>query len=164
MHFAFPLTGNTLERPFNILPASPSVIGTRFFLYTRNTRNKREEISRTSGLGSWDASKPTKITAHGFLDLPYGNIPPWWTDMKNAFLDIEDCNFILTDWSRGNGFPYNKAAVNTQIVGAEIALLINSMIKEHGASADDFHLIGHSLGAEVMGYAGERVPNLARIT
>ncbi|CAF1573154.1 unnamed protein product, partial [Didymodactylos carnosus] len=80
--------GNTLERPFNILPASPSVIGTRFFLYTRNTRNKREEISRTSGLGSWDASKPTKITAHGFLDLPYGNIPPWWTDMKNAFLDI----------------------------------------------------------------------------
>jgi hypothetical protein len=31
-------------------------------------------------------------------------------------------------------------------------------------SAQNFHIIGHSLGAHTAGYAGERIPNLGRIT
>ncbi|GFU66684.1 pancreatic lipase-related protein 3 [Trichonephila clavipes] len=33
-----------------------------------------------------------------------------------------------------------------------------------GADMKTIHLIGHSLGAHIAGYAGERLPNLGRIT
>jgi pancreatic triacylglycerol lipase len=70
----------------------------------------------------------------------------------------------MTDWSKGNGFPYEKATANTQIVGVEVALFINYLIKDHGAKAADFHVIGHSLGGQTAGYVGERVKGLGRIT
>jgi thioesterase domain-containing protein len=33
-----------------------------------------------------------------------------------------------------------------------------------GARPEDMHVIGHSLGSHVAGYAGERLRNLGRIT
>jgi hypothetical protein len=77
---------------------------------------------------------------------------------------VDDVNVILVDWSKGNGFPYTKATANTQIVGAEIALLIKYMIENYGAKATDFHIIGHSLGSHIAGFAGERIIGLGRIT
>ncbi|CAF3462217.1 unnamed protein product [Rotaria sp. Silwood1] len=153
--------GGTLQRPFSLLPDRPDVIRTKFYLYTRATRKNRIEISRSTALDPWSASKPTKICVHGFVDSMN---TPWWMDMKNALLDAEDVNVILVDWSKGNGFPYTKATANTQVVGAEIALLINYMIQNHGAKAADFHVIGHSLGSHVSGYVGKRVVELGRIT
>lgn len=41
---------------------------------------------------------------------------------------------------------------------------MNILQNETDLTASDFHLIGHSLGAHIAGYAGERVPNLGRIT
>lgn len=76
----------------------------------------------------------------------------------------EDCNVILTDWNPANYFPYTQATANAQVVGAEIALLVNTMIKTHGADPVDFHIIAHSLGAAVAGYAGYRIDGLGRIT
>jgi hypothetical protein len=70
----------------------------------------------------------------------------------------------MTDWSQANGFPYEKASANTQVVGAEVALFINYLIEQHGAKATDFHVIGHSLGGQTAGYVGERVQGLGRIT
>ncbi len=46
----------------------------------------------------------------------------------------------------------------------EIARLVNSMIRRRAVSPESFHIIGHSLGAHIAGYAGERIPNLGRIT
>jgi hypothetical protein len=45
-----------------------------------------------------------------------------------------------------------------------IARLVNSLIERYSISAVRFHIIGHSLGAHTAGYAGERIPNLGRIT
>ena len=73
-------------------------------------------------------------------------------------------SFITVDWSKGNGFPYTQATANTQVVGAEIAKLIKAFISDKGAKAKDFHLIGHSLGAHISGYAGARITGLGRIT
>ena len=50
------------------------------------------------------------------------------------------------------------------MVGADIALLVNLMINQHGAKPTDFHLVAHSLGAAVAGYAGHRIVGLGRIT
>ncbi|CAF2449643.1 unnamed protein product [Rotaria sp. Silwood2] len=153
--------GGTLQRPFALLPDRPGVIGTTFYLYTRTTRRTRAEISRYTTLGTWNVTKPTKFFIHGFVDTSNA---PWWIELKNAILDVDDVNIIMTDWSKGNGFPYEKATANTQVVGTEIALFINYLIENHGAKATDFHIIGHSLGGQTAGYAGAKVQGLGRIT
>ena len=35
---------------------------------------------------------------------------------------------------------------------------------QYGVSAENVHLIGHSLGSHIAGYAGERVKGLGRIS
>ena len=85
--------------------------------------------------------------------------------MKNAILSTENVNVIVTDWSMGNGFPYTQATANTQVVGAEIAKLIKALSTASGKSLERYHLIGHSLGSHIAGYAGSRLNGkLGRIT
>lgn len=73
-------------------------------------------------------------------------------------------NVILVDWGNGSGFPYNQATANTRVVGEEIAALITSLNRMFGTTNSKYHLIGHSLGAHIAGYAGSRLPELGRIT
>ena len=110
---------------------------------------------------SFNPKLATKFIVHGFIQ--HGQ-KKWMMDMKDAFLRGEDLNVICVDWNKGAVFPYAQASSNTQIAGAEIAKLIRSLVETRGASIADFHIIGHSLGAHVAGYAGERLPNLTRIT
>ena len=44
----------------------------------------------------------------------------------------------------------------------KVANLILILVEQHESKADDFHIIGHSLGAHIAGYAGERIPGLGR--
>ena len=73
---------------------------------------------------------------------------------------------ITVNWGAGAGFPYTQAAANTRVVGAELARLVSLLGGEQrGVSARKFHLIGHSLGAHVAGYAGSALrESLGRIT
>ena len=64
--------------------------------------------------------------------------------------------------SKTNKRCCSQAAANTRLVGLEVANLIGILVEEHEAEAEDFHIIGHSLGAHIAGYAGERVPGLGR--
>ena len=73
-------------------------------------------------------------------------------------------NVIVVDWGHGATLPYDQATANTRVVGAQIAQLIQTIMNVTRAPASSFHIVGHSLGAHVAGYAGERVPHLGRIT
>ena len=72
-------------------------------------------------------------------------------------------NVIVVGWSGGAGFPYNQAVANTRVVGAQVAGLLH-VLAEFGVNVENVHVIGHSLGAQVAGYAGARTPGLGRIT
>jgi pancreatic triacylglycerol lipase len=76
----------------------------------------------------------------------------------------EPTNVVIVDWGHGSGWPYTQAAANTRVVGAEVAKLIEFLVAEGRANIANFHLIGHSLGAHVAGYAGEALTGLGRIT
>ncbi len=75
-----------------------------------------------------------------------------------------DYNVIGVDWTGGNTLPYTQATANTRVVGAVVAQFITFLEEHTGLSRSNIHIIGHSLGAHTAGYAGERLPGLARIT
>lgn len=154
--------GGTLQRPFGACPLNPSVIGTKFYLYTRSNRNVESRIVRDSPNLYFNPDLETKFIVHGFIENGFKD---WIIKMKNALLNVGDYNVISVDWQNGCTFPnYVQAVANTQIVGADIAFLIKSLMTRYNIESDKFHIIGHSLGSHVAGFAGKRVPKLGRIT
>ena len=153
--------GGVTARPIALLPNSPEKIATKFTLYNKNTSIKGEIISAEQKGNTFNTTAPVKFIIHGFIQ---NALVPWVIKMKDAILSFEEVNGITVDWSKGNGLPYTQATANTQVVGAEIAKLVNTFISTKGVKAKDVHLIGHSLGAHISGYAGSKIKGLGRIT
>ena len=74
-------------------------------------------------------------------------------------------NVVLVDWNEGaEGPDYFQAAANCRVVGASAAYLVLTM-EELGYDASRVHFIGHSLGAQISGYAGKMLDSrLGRIS
>ena len=102
----------------------------------------------------FNSTRPTKIIVHGFMD---NSIVQWVLELSEALLDHGDFNVVAVDWGGGSGSLYSQSAANTRLVGLEIAHLIESLVANLGARAEDFHVVGHSLGAHIAGYCGESV-------
>ncbi|XP_077499203.1 pancreatic triacylglycerol lipase-like [Amblyomma americanum] len=156
-----------LYRPVNVFPEERDHINTVFAFYSNKNPIKEQLLKWSSPLSdyrklSFNASRATKVITHGWLDAVY--FGQWMTKMKNALLLAGDYNVIVVDWRGGNGLPYGQATANTRIVGAEIAAMIEKLKRVFRANVSTFHILGHSLGAHVAGYAGERLPGLGRIT
>ncbi|CAL1528108.1 unnamed protein product [Lymnaea stagnalis] len=136
----------------------PAEINVAFNLFTRAHRNSATRIrSGDANIRSspYNGAKKTVFVAHGFTD--FGSAP-WCLGMKNALLDAEDLNVILVDWQAGAKGPnYYQAVANTRVVGAMIGRLIQDFHTVANANFGNFHLIGHSLGAQIMGYAGKEI-------
>ena len=73
---------------------------------------------------------------------------------------------ICVDWSAGAADPnYVRAAVNTRLVGKQLAILIDGINRHFKTNINgNTHVIGFSLGAHVAGFAGDHLKNLSRIT
>lgn len=69
------------------------------------------------------------------------------------------------DWRNGAGFPYTQATANIRVVGAQLAKLIEFIMQENPAmSAEDIHMIGHSLGAHGASEVGTKIKGIGRIS
>lgn len=62
----------------------------------------------------------------------------------------------MVDWGNAANVNYILASYNVAMVGRVLTQFLNFLISE-GVSMDDVHLIGHSLGAHVVGIAGAYV-------
>ncbi|XP_045159715.2 pancreatic triacylglycerol lipase-like [Mercenaria mercenaria] len=157
----------SLYRPVNLSPQSPASINARFLLFTQeNSQNKAYQLLNANNFDSiqtsnFQSSRKTKVISHGFIENGFAD---WMMQMKDELLKFDDYNVILLDWGGGSKPPYTQATANTRVVGAELAKLIRVLMDKTSARAEDFHLIGHSLGAHICGYAGERTQNLGRIS
>lgn len=78
--------------------------------------------------------------------------------MKNALLDQDvmgRASVIVVDWGRGSTPPYVQAVANIRLIGVIAAHTINMLYEQLGLrNLDNVHMIGHSLGAHLSGYAG----------
>lgn len=71
---------------------------------------------------------------------------------------MSDLNIIVVDWNHAANVNYISASYNVAEVGHHLTMFLNFLIRE-GISVNDVHMIGHSLGAHVVGIAGAFVEN-----
>jgi len=65
---------------------------------------------------------------------------------------------MTLDWSLiAECIVYPAPAIKTNLVGRALADFLDRLIRVTGLSTADMHLIGHSLGAHVVGAAGKHL-------
>lgn len=155
---------NTPQRPITSLPNTPEEINTQFLLYSKETPSEftlldyhDEDQLRQS---SFNSSQETKIIIHGYRSFPD---KPWVHRLVEEFYKHDDFNVMSVDWMNGSFVNYPAACSNGRVVGVQISLLLKALRKAFGEPNLQFHLIGHSMGAHVAGYVGEKV-QIKRIT
>lgn len=78
-------------------------------------------------------------------------------------MKVFDRNVIVVDWSGGSiNFDYNQAVANTRMASLLIAESIDKIIMFTNTT-QKFHLIGHSLGAQISGMTAKRVSYRSQI-
>ncbi|XP_039963873.1 phospholipase A1 1 [Bactrocera tryoni] len=78
--------------------------------------------------------------------------------LSKAFLCRKDVNFIIVDAAYYVDTLYKWAALNTEEIGEYIAKGLRHLIKV--VPLKNIHLVGHSLGAHIMGKAGRTFTKL----
>ncbi|KAH8289122.1 hypothetical protein KR054_000588 [Drosophila jambulina] len=157
----FPLNGpwNTVTRSINVHPQKPSEIEPHFTLHTRKQLDQPKYLDlndpdSVSGMGI-DPRGKIFLLVHGYLES--GEIP-WMWDMAKALLAYEPegtACAVLIDWGGGASPPYVQAVANIRLVGAITAHVVHMLYEElRLPNLDNVHIIGHSLGAHLSGYAG----------
>ncbi|XP_064116438.1 inactive pancreatic lipase-related protein 1-like [Macrobrachium nipponense] len=155
---------DTIRRPLNPPPFTRQQIALKYTVYTiedpaGKTFSSYEMVDILDT--PINVARKTKILVHGFLD---SEGQAWYPDMVKALLNYDDFNVITVNWKGGSRTSYTQAAVNTRVVGMEIAHMVSWLVHNATLVPADVHIIGHSLGAHAAGYAGERIKGLGRIT
>jgi predicted alpha/beta-fold hydrolase len=138
------------------LPDTPTKINTRFFAYTSDAPTTAHEIIPKNATTHTVVAqgKPLAIIVHGFTNN--GQTPDLLTLKTSLLKSGHVPNVIITDWEKGAAAPfYTEASVNTQVVGHQVANLVNHLKTSRGIDPAQVHLLGFSLGAQVSGYAGK---------
>lgn len=146
--------------------AENGVESTRFLLWTRQNPNIFQVLTigdaAALSRSNYDSAKATKVYAHGWTMSGYDTTA---TNLRDAFLSAEDCNFISVDWEAAAGYTnYYVSSANTLPVGNLAGDLVNFLLAQ-GSVLSRFHYVGFSLGAHVAGNAGARTTGrVPRIT
>jgi len=134
----------------------PSEADIHFMLFTRSggVDNPVEvELSFANlFLNGYDPADPTIILSHGYSDEGVG----FGRRYAEAYFQVGEFNIISINWQKlAAWYDYFGAAVRTRFVGEHTAKLVDVLANNGGI--DKLHLIGHSLGAHVVGFIGKKV-------
>lgn len=112
---------------------------------------------------SFDANRDTKFIVHGWMS---DETHPDIVGVREEYFDHMNVNVIMVNWPYLASLGYIDSVGATETVGGIIAELIDYMVTNMGVCTDRIHIIGHSLGAQVAGFAGQAVTQgrLRRIT
>lgn len=163
--FAMGAPWKSVLRPVSA-PQSPELIQAVVYFYSRDNINRRTNISLYPEINlnraPFNSRKMTAIIVHGFASS--GN-SDWMKNMKDVYLKQVDANVMLVDWEKGSQLNnYFQVAGNTRVVGKLLATLVKHLMDNYNADPGKFHLIGHSLGAQICAYLGKDVPGISRLT
>ncbi|XP_044010092.1 pancreatic triacylglycerol lipase-like, partial [Aphidius gifuensis] len=127
-------------------------------LYTRKNPNNSyilkfddKENLNNSPLNPIDS---TKIIIHGWKDSSNCSECYWMNNFRDNYLLVGNYNVILIDWSSISKEKYFKAVNASYSIGYKVAEFIDFFKIIKNISLNDVHILGHSLGAHIAGYAG----------
>lgn len=124
----------------------------KFLLYDRRS-NDSITLDPENPQNEFIPTDPTKIIIHGWTD---SGKEDWIKEMAYFYHQKGNYNVIAIDWSKDADDNYVYSSSATQGVG----FIVGDFIVDQSRKADilkNFHIIGHSLGAQVSGFAGKRV-------
>lgn len=96
-------------------------------------------------------TKPIAFVVHGWTD---NYERTWMQDLTSTYVSTQDANICSVDWSRLALREYALAASKTDEVGNYLGAVIQNLIDQGIYTVDNVTLIGHSMGAHIVGYAG----------
>ncbi|XP_055546007.1 pancreatic triacylglycerol lipase isoform X2 [Wyeomyia smithii] len=102
----------------------------------------------------FDRNKRTVMYFHGYIESPEVESVHVIVD---AYQKRNDHNLIILDWTQlADGNYLLEAVPNCRKLGHKLGSVILAMV-DAGLDVDKLHLVGHSLGAQLAGYAGRTV-------
>ncbi|KAK0175384.1 hypothetical protein PV327_009136 [Microctonus hyperodae] len=164
------LSSNPLDLISNIQCGPTNLEASRdnvtFYLFTRSNRDTGYILKINDGdnlnTSPFNSVRPTKYIVHGWTDSAE---TPWVVKIRQYYLDLDDYNIIAVDWSPISKRDYPTATRYAPSIGKIIGDMLIFLNTVGSQSFSDVHMVGHSLGAQVSGFAGAAVSGaLARIT
>lgn len=144
-----------MDLQYNSLSDTSDLIKTMKIVYVNGNDTKTFPIDTAyvalTKSSIFDISKQTKIVIHGYKDNSQSAVP--W-DLAQAYNDKKMFNVLLVDAEEMMNKWYIVTVHNARLAGKRLANLLANL-ENFGANAEDFHLLGISLGAHIAGWAGK---------
>ncbi|XP_050068539.1 pancreatic triacylglycerol lipase-like [Anopheles maculipalpis] len=172
----FPITYPWIDekRPVAYHPWSPAQVDVRYPVFVKSNTNypKFIDINNPASVRHLGINPNGRIyfITHGYVE---SGDRPWIQQMVNALIDNDPdrtASCVVIDWRKASNPPYTQTCANIRLIGAITAHVIYLLYEELNLkNLDKVHLLGHSLGSHLCGYAGHHLQSvfglkLGRIT
>nr|WIM01437.1 pancreatic lipase-like A4 [Limnephilus flavicornis] len=106
----------------------------------------------------YNSSLPISLIIHGFFTTP--NYNSYASVMTTAFINLGKTNVLYLDASSLIFLFYSRAVTLVRIIGELLAVQLWNFVQA-GVNPAKIHILGHSLGAHVAGFAGKKYITLS---
>ncbi|XP_046753188.1 lipase member H-like [Diprion similis] len=126
-------------------------------LYTGEDLDTYTEVvvgDATELLDKMNLSKPTVLFVHGWFGTIVREL--YYNEVTLAYLEQKTHNVLYFNWETISTTDYLSAGMSVPGVGYTLAKVLNEMVAA-GLNSSSLHLVGHSFGAQALGYVGRSV-------
>nr|XP_022905352.1 pancreatic triacylglycerol lipase-like [Onthophagus taurus] len=121
----------------------------RYFLWNRDTNQERISINNYGN--NIDRNAPVKILIHGWM---HDINSFWYSNTRQAYV-ASGANVIAIDWSRHSQQIVAISINRLPNLGEFVAKFVLGLSESQGIPMTRIHILGHSLGAHLAGFAGK---------
>ncbi|XP_071544128.1 pancreatic lipase-related protein 2-like [Panulirus ornatus] len=143
------------ERPVSLPPRPLDQITPTFCAYTPTRAGCHIlDVNHLSTFhnSSLDPDLPLVVITHGYLE----SAEIGWIQRMVESLLTSGVGVVTVDWFKAATPPYAQAVANVRLIGAVTGYLLH-ILAYYEVDMRKVHLVGHSLGAHLMSYAGDYI-------
>lgn len=124
--------------------------------YTRTIINITAAAEVLRNARKYEGEEKVILFVHGFTDDPTKGS---FTNISDSFLDKAEISTIALDGSSLIRWLYLRSTTYVRFIGQKLGETLASLVYK-GQDPSRIHIIGHSLGAHISGFAGKTFYNI----